>query len=205
MYYLKTRWNCHAFRNYACVKSVLNLHHKCYITCDSTMNRIYDEASSLCEFSASHHKVRGTWNITRFHPAVSLLTKLRHHLIPLTLQPSHVNAPKWNPAAGSSHTLHCWFICNYRNYRSYSKEIRQSQLLRLILGRIKCGVIGWWGSEPVFYVCFDFYSSHDILRMFEQDLEYEKSNWKYVVTSINEYANNNNKYREIITSRIRRS
>lgn len=58
----------------------------------------------------------------------------------LTLQPSHVNAPKWNPAAGSWHTLHSWFICNYKNYRSYSKEIRQSQLLRLILGRIKCGV-----------------------------------------------------------------
>ena len=25
------------------------------------------------------------------------------------LQPSQVNAPKWKPAAGSSHTRHCWF------------------------------------------------------------------------------------------------
>lgn len=125
-----------------------------------------------------------TRNVTRIHLVVSLFTKLRCHRIFLTLQPSHVNAPKWNPAAGSSHTLHCWFICNYRNYRSYSKEIRQSQLLRLILGRIKCGVTGWWGGEPVFYVRFDFYSSHDILRMFQQDLEYEKSNWKYVGTLI---------------------
>lgn len=30
----------------------------------------------------------------------------------LTLQPSQVKAPKWKPAAGSPHTLHCWFICN---------------------------------------------------------------------------------------------
>lgn len=33
---------------------------------------------------------------------------------------------------------------------------------------------GGRGGEPVFYVRFDFYSSHDILRMFEQDLEYER-------------------------------
>lgn len=29
-----------------------------------------------------------------------------------TLQPSQVKAPKWKPAAGSPHTLHCWFIWN---------------------------------------------------------------------------------------------
>jgi hypothetical protein len=29
----------------------------------------------------------------------------------LTLHPSHVKAPKWNPAAGSPHTRHNWFIC----------------------------------------------------------------------------------------------
>ena len=67
--------------------------------------------------------------------------------------------------------------------RRYS-QLDQSQLLRLILGRIKCGVTRWWGGEPVFNVRFDFYSSHDILRMFEQDLEYEKSNWKYIEVSI---------------------
>jgi hypothetical protein len=29
----------------------------------------------------------------------------------LTLHPSQVKAPKWNPAAGSPHTRHSWFIC----------------------------------------------------------------------------------------------
>lgn len=28
-----------------------------------------------------------------------------------TLHPSQVKAPKWKPAAGSSHTLHSCFIC----------------------------------------------------------------------------------------------
>lgn len=28
----------------------------------------------------------------------------------ITLHPSHVNAPKWNPAAGSPQTLQVWFI-----------------------------------------------------------------------------------------------
>lgn len=104
------------------------------------MNGVYDETSS-CEFSASHHKVRvyAKCNSDLFGSLITYITSLSFDS--LTLQPSHVNAPKWNPAAGSSHTLHCWFICNYRNYRSYSKEIRQSQLLRLILGRIKCGVL----------------------------------------------------------------
>ncbi len=31
-----------------------------------------------------------------------------------TLQPSQVNAPKWNPAAGSPHTRHNWFICKMK-------------------------------------------------------------------------------------------
>ena len=32
--------------------------------------------------------------------------------IVVTLHPSQVKAPKWNPAAGSPQTLHCWFIWN---------------------------------------------------------------------------------------------
>jgi hypothetical protein len=36
----------------------------------------------------------------------SVLSRLQ-----LTLHPSHVKAPKWNPAAGSPHTRHNWFIC----------------------------------------------------------------------------------------------
>jgi hypothetical protein len=36
-----------------------------------------------------------------------------NELFSLTLHPSHVKAPKWKPAAGSPHTLHCWFICEH--------------------------------------------------------------------------------------------
>lgn len=38
-----------------------------------------------------------------------ITSKLSIYLI-FTLQPSHVNAPKWKPAAGSPHTLHVWFM-----------------------------------------------------------------------------------------------
>lgn len=65
---------------------------------------------------------------TKYHSAVSIWSlsrpfKLRrnpYRIVEmihsrLTLQPSQVNAPKWKPAAGSPHTLHCWFICNRKN------------------------------------------------------------------------------------------
>ena len=39
----------------------------------------------------------------------SWITDWLLHVLPKKLlQPSHVNAPKWNPAAGSSQTRHCW-------------------------------------------------------------------------------------------------
>ena len=39
----------------------------------------------------------------------SWITDWLLHVLPKKLlQPSQVNAPKWNPAAGSSHTRHCW-------------------------------------------------------------------------------------------------
>lgn len=34
-----------------------------------------------------------------------------------------MNAPKWKPAAGSPHTLHCWFICNRKQQRSFSSLV----------------------------------------------------------------------------------
>lgn len=37
----------------------------------------------------------------------------------LTLQPSQVKAPKWNPAAGSPQTLHCWFICKKKKNNNF--------------------------------------------------------------------------------------
>lgn len=40
----------------------------------------------------------------------------------LTLQPSHVNAPKWNPAAGSPQTLHVWFICRNMKWKEQSEQ-----------------------------------------------------------------------------------
>ena len=40
----------------------------------------------------------------------SWITDWLLHVLPKKLlQPSHVNAPKWKPAAGSSQTRHCWF------------------------------------------------------------------------------------------------
>ena len=58
------------------------------------MNGVYDEMSS-CEFLASHYKVRVRGHVTGdLYLVISLFTKLHHCLILLTLQPSHVNAPK---------------------------------------------------------------------------------------------------------------
>ena len=39
------------------------------------------------------------------------------------LQPSHVKAPKWKPAAGSSHTLHNWFCIGSNLSICKKKEI----------------------------------------------------------------------------------
>lgn len=120
--------------------------------------------------------------------AISLFTKL-HHLIWFFLP---CNLRMWtlrNETPQRARRIPCTvgssaIIEIIEVIRTRYSQLDQSQLLRLILGRIKCGVTRWWGGEPVFNVRFDFYSSHDILRMFEQDLEYEKSNWKYVEVSI---------------------
>ena len=48
------------------------------------------------------------------------------------LQPSQVNAPKWNPAAGSSQTLHIWF-CIGSKRSNYKKKKEKKILGRLLL------------------------------------------------------------------------
>lgn len=58
------------------------------------------------------------WLKITWHHSIRLPLRFHFHLIivrllwknTLTLHPSHVNAPKWKPAAGSPHTLHSWFI-----------------------------------------------------------------------------------------------
>jgi hypothetical protein len=52
----------------------------------------------------------GTWYLSQ--------TRLQ-----LTLHPSHVKAPKWNPAAGSPHTRHNWFICKNKHQHLLSHSL----------------------------------------------------------------------------------
>lgn len=46
----------------------------------------------------------------------------------LTLQPSHVKAPKWKPAAGSPQTLQSWFICNKKTRHVVTLRLRNRTL-----------------------------------------------------------------------------
>ena len=55
------------------------------------------------------------------------------------LQPSHVKAPKWKPAAGSSHTLHIWFCIG----SSLSNCNRNEENLRLPVRKI---------SSPIYFI-----------------------------------------------------